>query len=183
MPLQSISDMSCSLNIVKNHNNTYIRDKLNSIEVQSKWITLQKFPLPNKKYIKELDSSITLTVPLVENDELYVFFKYLDDFVENKDLCPNKKHNKFIKQKNGEYFLKVKLYIVSNIFIQGDPKPVPKESIMDFYNYLKEGTEMRFVFNIGKMYEINGEYGFPIYAYRIQLKEPPRNVLTFIEED
>ena len=98
-------------------------------------------------------------------------------------MCPNKKHNKFIKQKNGEYFLKVKLYIVSNIFIQGDTKPVPKESIMDFYNYLKEGTEMRFVFNIGKMYEINGEYGFPIYAYRIQLKEPPKNTIAFIEED
>ena len=88
-----------------------------------------------------------------------------------------------MENKNDQYSLKVKLYIVSNIFIQGDPKPVPKESIMDFYNYLKEGTEMRFVFNIGKMYEINGEYGFPIYAYRIQLKEPPRNVLTFIEED
>ena len=88
-----------------------------------------------------------------------------------------------IKQKNEEYVLKVKLYIVSNIFIQGDPKPMPKESIIDFYKYLKEGTVMRFIFNIGKMYEINGEYGFPIYAYRIQLKEPPKNTIAFIEED
>ena len=53
--------------------------------------------------------------------------------------------------KNKEYsFLKVKLYIVSNIFIQGDTKPIDKESIMDFYNYLKEGTEMIFMFSIGK---------------------------------
>ena len=54
---------------------------------------------------------------------------------------------------------------------------------MDLYNYLKEGTDMRFMFNIGKMYQINGEYGFPSYAYRLQLKEPPKNTLTFIEED
>ena len=63
-----------------------------------------KHPSPNKKYLKELDSSITLTVPLVENDELYVFLKNLDEFVESQNLCPNKKHNKFIKLKNEQYF-------------------------------------------------------------------------------
>ena len=57
MPLQSISDLKASsrLNIVKNHDHTYIRDGLKSLELQSKWITLQKYPLPNKKYVKELD--------------------------------------------------------------------------------------------------------------------------------
>ena len=51
MPLQSISDMktSSSLNIVKSHDNMYIRDGLKSLELQSKWITLSKYPLPNKK--------------------------------------------------------------------------------------------------------------------------------------
>jgi hypothetical protein len=157
---------SSRLNIVKNHDNTYIRDDLKSLELQSKWITLSKYPLPNKKYVKELDSSITLSVPLVENDELYAFFKHLDEFVESQNLCPNKKQNKFIKTEERAIFLKVKLYITTNIFIHGDTKPKPKVSIMDFYNYLKEGTEMRFVFSIGKMYEINGEYGFPIYAHK-----------------
>ena len=52
---------------------------------------------------------------------------------------------------------------------------------MDFYDYLKENTEMRFVFSIGKMYEINGEYGFPIYAQRLHLKEPPKNTITFTD--
>ena len=84
--------------------------------------------------MKELDSSITLSVPLVENDELYVFFKYLDEFVERKNLCPNKKHNKFIKQKNDQYFLNVKLYLVTNTCIHSDPKHVQKESILDFHN-------------------------------------------------
>ena len=183
MPLQSISDMKASsrLNIVKNHDNTYIRDGLKSLELQSKWITLSKYPLPNKKYVKELDSSITLSVPLVENDELYAFFKHLDEFVESQNLCPNKKQNKFIKQKNEQTFLKIKLYITTNVFIHGDNNPKNKVSIMDFYDYLKEGTEMRFVFSIGKMYEINNEYGFPIYAQRLQLKEPPRNTITFTD--
>ena len=74
MPLQSISDMKASsrLSIVKNHDNTYIRDGLKS-QLQSKWITLQKYPLPNKKYVKELDSSITLSVPLDEKYEFDAF--------------------------------------------------------------------------------------------------------------
>ena len=93
MPLQSISDMKASsrLNIVKNHDNTYIRDGLKSLELQSKWITLSKYPLPNKKYVKELDSSITLSVPLVENDELYAFFKHLDEFVESQFMSPDRR--------------------------------------------------------------------------------------------
>ena len=131
------------LSIVKNHDNTYIRDGLKSLELQSKWIPLSKYPLPNKKYVKELDSSITLSVPLVENDELYAFFKYLDDFVESQNLCPNKKQNKFIKQKKDpkgatpsgvnpegatpssvdQTFLKIKLYITTNVFIHGDTNP------------------------------------------------------------
>ena len=91
MPLQSISDMKASsrLNIVKNHDNTYIRDGLKSLELQSKWITLQKYPLPNKKYVKELDSSITLSVPLVEHDELYAFFEYLN-LLNVKNYAPIK---------------------------------------------------------------------------------------------
>ena len=54
------------------------------------------------------------------------------------------------------------------MFTHGDPNPKNKVPVMDFYDYLKEGTEMRFIFSIGKMYEINGEYGFPIYAQRLQ---------------
>jgi len=40
---------------------------------------------------------------------------------------------------------------------------------------------LRFEFSIGKMYEINGEYGFPIYAQRLQLKESQRNTITFTD--
>ena len=132
MPLQSISDLknTSRLSIVKNHDNTYIRDGLKSLELQSKWITLSKYPLPNKKYVKELDSSITLSVPIDEQNELYAFLKYLDEFVETQNLCPNKKQNKFIKMKNESYFLKVELYITTNVFIHGDNNPKPKITII-----------------------------------------------------
>ena len=73
--------------------------------------------------------------------------------------------------------------MTSNVFIHGDPNPKDKVSVMDFYDCLKEGTEMRLIFSIGKMYDINGEDGFPIYAQRIQLKEPPKNTITFTDED
>ena len=48
---------------------------------------------------------------------------------------------------------------------------------MDYYNYSKDGTEARVSFGLGKMYGINDEYGFPIYAFRVQLKEPPTNTV------
>ncbi len=41
--------------------------------------------------MKEVDSSLTLSAPFAENDELHAFFKYLDEFVESKNLCPKKK--------------------------------------------------------------------------------------------
>ena len=63
---------------------------MKSLEVQSRCLTLSEYPLPHKKYVRELDSSITLSVALDENDELYAFLKYLDEFVASKNLCPNK---------------------------------------------------------------------------------------------
>ena len=131
--------------------------------------------------MEELDSSITLSVPIDEQNELYAFFKHLDEFVESQNLCPNKKENKFINIKNETYFLKLKSYITTNIFIHGDNNPQPKMSIMDFNDYLKEGTDMRFRFSIGNMFEISGEYGFQIYAQRLQLNEPPRTTITFAD--
>ena len=60
--------------------------------------------------MKELDSSITLSDPIDEQDELFAFFKHLDEFVESQNLCPNKKQNKFIKQKNEQTFFKKDMY-------------------------------------------------------------------------
>ena len=120
--------------------------------------------------MRELDTSITLSVPLDENDELHACFKHLDEFVESQNLYPNKKHNKFIEQKNDQHFLNVKMYIASDTLIRGGPNPKPKDALMHFYNYLNEGTEMRFIFSIGDMHEIDGEHGFPSLHAESNLK-------------
>ena len=68
MTLYQASDMNVSeLNIVKSNKLTCIRDGVTSLEAQSKFITFCKHPLPNRKYVEELGSSITLSVPLDEN--------------------------------------------------------------------------------------------------------------------
>ena len=69
------------------------------------------------------------------------------------------------------------------MFIAGNNEPISKKSIMDYYNYFKDGTEARVIFSLGKMYEINNEYGFPIYALRIQLKEKPTNNTVSFNSD
>ena len=180
MPVKRIHDTDVgNFNIVKAKDNQYIREGSKSLELQTAWLKLGKFPLPNKKYVKELDTSITLTIPIEKDDELYTFFEKLDNFVASQNLCSNKKQNKFIKQRDDRFFIKIKLYITTNIFIAGNNEPVSKKSIMDYYNYFKDGTEARVIFSLGKMYEINNEYGFPIYALRVQLKELPTNTVSF----
>ena len=88
-----------------------------------------------------------------------------------------------IKQTNDKYFVKVKLYLTTHVLLSGEKEPINKQSIMDFYNYCKEGTELRLVFGVGRMFEINQEYGFTPYAFRVQLKEAPRNTTAFTDSD
>ena len=184
MTLQKVVDCDVSrLNIVKSKENQYIREGLKSLELQTAWIKLGKFPLPNKKFVKELDTSITLTIPIEKDDELYTFFEKLDNFVSSQELCTNKKQNKFIKQRDDRIFIKIKLYLTTHVFIAGNNEPIFKKSIMDYYNYFQEGTETRIIFSLGKMYEINNEYGFPIYGLRIQIKNSPIIETPFVQSD
>ena len=184
MTLQKVVDCNVSrLNIVKSKENQYIREGLKSLELQTAWIKLGKFPLPNKKFVKELDTSITLSIPIEKGDELYTFFDKLDNFVSSQELCPNKKQNKFIKQRDDRIFIKIKLYLTTHVFIAGNNEPIFKKSIMDYYNYFQEGTETRIIFSLGKMYEINNEYGFPIYGLRIQIKNSPIIETPFVQSD
>ena len=105
MPVKRIPDTDVgNLSIAKAKDNQYIREGSTSLELQTAWLKLGKFPLPNKKYVKELDTSITLTVPIEKDDELYTFFEKLDNFVASQNLCSNKKQNKFIKQRDDRFF-------------------------------------------------------------------------------
>ena len=76
MPAKRINDTDVgNFNIVKAKDNQYIREGSKSLELQTAWLKLNKFPLPNKKFVKELDTSITLTIPIEKDDELYTFFE------------------------------------------------------------------------------------------------------------
>ena len=46
----------------------------------------------------------------------------------------------------------------------------------------KEHSEIRIIFSIGKLYEINQEYGFTPYALRIQIKNSPMIEKPFVND-
>ena len=118
MTLQKVVDCDISrLNIVKAKDNQYIREGLKSLELQTDWLLLGKYPLPSTKFVKNTDTSMSLTVPLDEKSSLYEFFNTLDNFVESKNLIQNKSLNKFIKRKDGKIFLKMKLYLTTHVFL------------------------------------------------------------------
>ena len=76
MPVKRVHDTDVgNFSIVKAKDNQYIREGSKSLELQTAWLKLGKFPLPNKKFVKELDTSITLTIPIEKDDELYTFLK------------------------------------------------------------------------------------------------------------
>ena len=184
MTLQKVVDCNVSrLDIVKSKDKQYIREGLKSLELQTDWITLGKYPLPSTKFVKNTDTSMSLTIPLDEKSSLYEFFNTLDTFVESKNLIPNKSLNKFIKRKDDNIFLKMKLYITTHIFLDKNTQPEINHSIQDFYKYFKEYDEIRIIFSIGKLYEINQEYGFTPYAMRIQIKQSSINEIQFMQSD
>ena len=53
----------------------YTRDCNEPIEIQSEWITLGKFPLPNLKFVKDIVASLPLSIPVDKDDNLYMFFR------------------------------------------------------------------------------------------------------------
>ena len=184
MTLQKVVDCDISrLNIVKAKDNQYIREGLKSLELQTDWLSLGKYPLPSTKFVKNTDTSMSLTVPLDEKSSLYDFFNTLDNFVESKNLIQNKSLNKFIKRKDCKIFLKMKLYLTTHVFLDKKNNPEINNSIQDFYKYFKEHSEIRIIFSIGKLYEINQEYGFTPYALRIQIKNSPIIETQFVQSD
>ena len=74
MTLQKVVDCNVSrLDIVKSKDKQYIREGLKSLELQTDWLLLGKYPLPSAKFVKNTDTSMSLTVPLDEKSSLYDF--------------------------------------------------------------------------------------------------------------
>ena len=59
----------------------YIRDGNEPIEIQTDFITLDKFPLPNLKLVKDIVASLTLSIPVDKDDNIYKFLQELSNFL------------------------------------------------------------------------------------------------------
>ena len=62
------------LSVKKVQDDKYLRFGSAKAVLQTPRITLDKYCLPSKQYVKETDSSITLTVPVEYEGEMYSFF-------------------------------------------------------------------------------------------------------------
>ena len=67
-------DPSKELSVKKVQDSKYLQFGSAKAVLQTPWITLDKYCLPSKQYVKETDSSITLTVPFDYDSEMYSFF-------------------------------------------------------------------------------------------------------------
>jgi hypothetical protein len=79
-----------SLNIGSSKDNTYIQIDKSIVELQSGWLTLDKYPLPSKKYLDDNTKILNMTIPIQSDSKEYNFFKMIDSFVDYKSLVNNK---------------------------------------------------------------------------------------------
>ena len=154
---------------------------MNKILIQTPWITLQQYPLTSKSFVKETDGSVALTLPVAEGSDVLNFFREADKFLTAKaPLLPNKTLHRTITEKDGKHFVKFKVYLNTALLVGKDEKRI--NTIYDFYNYLKENTDLRIIFSMSKLWTLNNTYGFSVRAEKIQLKAEQAQKPTALDE-
>ena len=88
-----------SLNIGSSKDNIYIQVAKSTVELQSGWLTLDRFPLPNKKYLDDNTKILNMTIPILSDSQEYKFFTMIDNFVDDKNLVSGKTLHKIINNK------------------------------------------------------------------------------------
>jgi hypothetical protein len=88
-----------------------------------------------------------------------------------------------ISEKDGQYYLKFKLYLNTGLFDK-DKNSIGITSLFDFYQYLKEDTQVKIVFGFSKLWQMGKEYGFSLSVRRMllkdQIKEVPETTVCFL---
>ena len=155
-----VSDVDVSQLVVKDgkDNNQYLQLGMNKVNMQTPWITRPKFPLTGKSFVKETDNCIALNIPVAEGSDLHKFFSELDNYLEAKQLVPNKRIHTLVTTKEGH--LKFKLYLNTIVFVGREEKKA--KNIYDYHNYRTEGTDTRTIFNFSKLWILNGTCGFSV---------------------
>ena len=165
-----VSDVDINqLSVKKSKDAQYLQLGMERLNVQTPWITLPKFPLTGKAFVKETDNCIALTIPIAEGGDLHNFFSAVDEYLESKKLIPNKTLHKLVSTKEGVHYVKFKLYLSTVVLVGKHEKEV--RSIYDYYNFITEGQEIRIIFNMTKLWSLGSAYGFAVRAEKLQLKE------------
>ena len=183
MALQKLSDGSgivLSIGSGKT-DKKYINNHGKKAELQTLWLFTDEHSLPNTKYVKADDTSLSLTVPINQDDSTFEFFTRLDSLIE--ETVTDSAVHKFIIKKNDQYYVRFKLYQSTDLFLGKQKQSV--KSLLDFYNYLKPNTKFRLVFGFSHSWSMNGKTGFTATVKRVQLDEATQldnNDITFYEE-
>jgi hypothetical protein len=158
------------LSVKKVQDNKYLQFGSAKAVLQTPWITLDKYCLPSKQYVKDTDSSISLTVPFDYNSQMFSCFWNVD----NK-LIPDKLHNdhdgklhELVKEKGGPCFVKFKLYKDTTLLIEKIESKV--SNVYGWYDILEEGVQVRMLFGFTKLWNLNGSFGFSVRVNKIQVK-------------
>jgi hypothetical protein len=98
------------------------------------------------------------------------------DIIHSKlNIAQSKKYHPIVSEKEGEYYLKFKLYLNTLLFDK-DKNAISITSLFDFYKYLKEDTQIKIVFGFSKIWQMGREYGFSLSVKRILLKDVVKEV-------
>ena len=158
------------LTVKKVQDNKYLQFGSAKAVLQTPWITLDKYCLPSKQYVKEGDSSITLTVPVDYDSEMYSFFWNVDNKMISDKLYHDHegKQHELLKEKGGKCFVKFKLYKDTTLLIEKTESKV--SNVYGWYDILEEGMQARMLFGFTKLWNLNGSFGFSVRVNKIQVK-------------
>ena len=156
------------LSIKKVQDNKYLHIGPGKVVIQTPWITLGKYPLPNKQYVKESAESISLTVPVEYGGEIYTFFDNIDKYLLSNQPQSNGKLHHLVKTKDDGHYVSVKLYKETTLLIENTESKV--SNVYGWYDILEEGMQVRMLFGFTKLWNLDGSFGFSVRVNKIQVK-------------
>ena len=176
------------LAVKKSKDNTYLQLGMDIPRIQTPWITLGRWSLPSKKFVKETDESVSLSIPVEKDSPVYNFFTAVDNFLISKHLVDMKILHTFVSKREEQHYVKFKIYKTTKIFVERENEGF--NTIYDLYDYLVEGRDIRLIFTFSKLWQLNNSYGFSCRVEQLQLKagqqskkdEEKANPLSFSED-
>lgn len=153
----------------KNKFLAYEKDKLIS---QTPWVTISKFGLSSKQFIKQTDETVDLSIPIEEGSELYQFFEKIDNILMEKHVY-NTEYNKIVRERDGTKYIRFKLNLDTKIYVEKELQEIT--DVYDFYDYIKYQCNVRVIFTFGRIYSVKTMHGITLRAMKIQVeKQEPK---------